>query len=446
MTPAAAVARRRPARSPALPVATRRFYRRVLEELNAGGFPFLVGGGHALERYLGIGRSVKDLDLFMRERDAAAALAHLERRLGYRTELTFPHWLGKVKRDEHDHIDVIWSSGNSACPVDDDWFRYAVPATVMGQAVHLCPVEETIWSKAYVMERERYDGADIAHLIHARAEQIDWSRLSRRFGQHWRVLLSHLIMFGFVYPSERRRIPEPLMRRCLEILEQEMRQAPARRICRGPLTSRAQYLVDVQLWGYEDARLLPHGSMSEEDASIWTAAIDEAASRPIGADALGRARERGVGRPPCPLLLSARSPRPGPRAPGAGAGSGRCVAAGVLLLAMVVVTRVIDVGSYLEAAQGWTTTLGVLAPAVFVLVYVGATLIGVPGMPFTLLSPLLFGIGPAIVVMIVGKRDLGRARLSHRALSRARRARRAARPAPTASRASPPWWRSTTGP
>jgi DNA polymerase IIIc chi subunit len=98
--------------------------------------------------------------------------------------------------------------------------------------------------------------------------------------------LSHLILFGFVYPSERRRIPEPLMRRCLEILEQEMRQAPARRICRGPLTSRAQYLVDVQLWGYEDARLLPHGSMSEEDASIWTAAIDEAASRPIGVDAL----------------------------------------------------------------------------------------------------------------------------------------------------------------
>jgi hypothetical protein len=171
--------------------------------------------------------------------------------------------------------------------VDDDWFRYAVPATVMGQPVRLCPVEETIWSKSYVMERERYDGADIAHLIHARAEQIDWSRLARRFGQHWRVLLSHLILFGFIYPSERRRIPEALMRRCLEILEQEMRQAPARRICRGPLTSRAQYLVDVQLWGYEDARLLPHGSMSEEDASIWTAAIDEAASRPIGADALG---------------------------------------------------------------------------------------------------------------------------------------------------------------
>jgi DNA polymerase IIIc chi subunit len=55
------------------------------------------------------------------------------------------------------------------------------------------------------------------------------------------------------------------------------------------MTSRAQYLVDVQLWGYEDARLLPHGSMTENEASIWTAAIDEAASRPVGADALGEA-------------------------------------------------------------------------------------------------------------------------------------------------------------
>ncbi|MFI5324863.1 MAG: TVP38/TMEM64 family protein [Candidatus Rokuibacteriota bacterium] len=78
------------------------------------------------------------------------------------------------------------------------------------------------------------------------------------------------------------------------------------------------------------------------------------------------------------------------------------VAAGVFLLAMVVVARVVDVGSHLAAAQGWTATLGGLAPAVFVLVYVAATLIGVPGMPFTLLSPLLFGIGPAFGVMVVG--------------------------------------------
>ena len=100
-----------------------------------------------------------------------------------------------------------------------------------------------------------------------------------------------------------------------------------------------------------------------------------------------------------------------PASPRAAAAPGRArarrriwplVAAGGFLLAMVVVGRAIDVGSHLEAAQGWTAALGVLAPAAFVVVYVVATLLGVPGMPFTLLSPLLFGVGPAFVVMVVG--------------------------------------------
>ena len=266
--------------------ATSRFYRRVIGELNAAGVEFLVGGGHALECYLGIGRSVKDLDLFMRERDVPAALRLCQERLGYGGEVTFPHWLAKITREQKDHIDVIFNSGNGVCAVDDEWFRHSVPSTVMGEPVALCPAEETIWSKAFVMERERYDGADIAHLVHARAEALDWGRLARRFGSHWRVLLSHLILFGFIYPSERTRIPEPLMRRCLELLEAEMRRPSEQRVCRGTITSRAQYLVDVQLWGYEDGRLLPPGRMTESDASIWTAAIDEALSRPVGADAI----------------------------------------------------------------------------------------------------------------------------------------------------------------
>jgi hypothetical protein len=148
--------------------------------------------------------------------------------------------------------------------------------------VKLSPVEEMIWSKAFVMERERFDGADVLHLLNACADTLDWSRLTRRFGRHWRVLFAHLILFGFVYPSERRRIPEPVMRQCARLLDLEMRCAPTRRICRGTLTSRAQYLVDVERWGYEDGRLAPHGSMTDDEASIWTAAIDAEVSRPLG--------------------------------------------------------------------------------------------------------------------------------------------------------------------
>jgi hypothetical protein len=272
---------RPPRESGAVSVKTMRFYRRVLRELSAANVDFLVGGGYALERYLGIGRLVKDLDIFVRPRDVQKALDLLAQRLGCHTELTFPHWLGKVRR-RGDHVDFIFNAGNGVCEVDDDWFTYAVPSRVLDVPVLLCPVEEMIWSKAFVMERERYDGADVAHLLHACAGTLDWDRLSARFGQHWRILFAHLVLFGFIYPSERRRIPEAVMRECMRLLDHEMRHAPTRRICRGTLTSRAQYLVDLDLWGYEDARLAPHGSMTEEDASIWTAAIDADASRPLG--------------------------------------------------------------------------------------------------------------------------------------------------------------------
>jgi len=67
----------------------------------------------------------------------------------------------------------------------------------------------------------------------------------------------------------------------------------------------------------------------------------------------------------------------------------------------VVVARTVDVAAYLEAARTWVEPLGALAPGAFVVVYVVATLLGVPGMPFTLLSPFLFGPWPAVAVMIV---------------------------------------------
>jgi hypothetical protein len=57
------------------------------------------------------------------------------------------------------------------------------------------------------MERERFDGADIAHILRCCVAEIDWPHLLRRFGPDWRVLLSHLVVFGYVYPGERARIP-----------------------------------------------------------------------------------------------------------------------------------------------------------------------------------------------------------------------------------------------
>jgi hypothetical protein len=41
------------------------------------------------------------------------------------------------------------------------------------------------------------------------------------------------------------------------------------------MLSRTQYRDDVEAWGYEDARQLPFGSSSAEEAASWTAAEED---------------------------------------------------------------------------------------------------------------------------------------------------------------------------
>jgi hypothetical protein len=250
------------------------FYRRALELLEDRAIAFLVGGAYAFERYTGIARHTKDLDLFIRRQDHPAVMAAFAA-CGYPAELTFPHWLGKVACGDC-FVDIIFSSGNGLVDVDDGWFEHAPSATVLGVAVRLCPAEEMIWSKAFVMERERYDGADIAHILRAEAASLDWDRLLERFGAQWRVLLSHLVLFGFVYPSHRALVPERVMRTLMRRLEAEVVEPPpSLPICQGTLISREQYLPDLRDWGYQDARLMPHGTMTEEETERWTRAIEE---------------------------------------------------------------------------------------------------------------------------------------------------------------------------
>ena len=129
--------------------------------------------------------------------------------------------------------------------------------------------------KAYIMERERFDGADIAHILRCCAAEIDWAHLVRRFGFDWRVLLSHLILFGYIYPGERARIPAAIMEDLIARLRSEARIAGPEQLCRGTLLSRQQYLVDVQEWGLRDARLQERVQMNEKDIADWTDAIEK---------------------------------------------------------------------------------------------------------------------------------------------------------------------------
>ena len=252
---------------------TNAFYRRTLHVLSDAQVPFLVGGSPAFLTYTGIERSTKDFDLFLQKSDFDRALLALAD-AGYRTEVTFPHWLGKAHQGP-DHVDVVFASGNGICLVDERWFEHSVEAQVLGMPVRLMPAEELIWQKAFIMERERFDGADIVHILRRRGPQLDWRRLLDRFGHYWPLLFSYVVFFTFVYPSERDAIPRPVIDELQERLRQSL-DAPVgdERVCQGTLVSRAQYLLDIGQYGYADARLRPRGNMSPEDAIYWTWAIE----------------------------------------------------------------------------------------------------------------------------------------------------------------------------
>jgi hypothetical protein len=250
---------------------SRAFYREAMDTLNRAGVPFLVGGTFAFVHQAGIDRSTKDLDIFVRPSDVHRLLDACAA-AGYEADLVFSHWLAKI-RSQTGFIDVIFSSGNGIAVVDDGWFEHATEREVLGACVKVAPAEESLWSKSFVMERERFDGADVAHIILAHGERLDWRRLVDRFGQHWRVLLAHLVMFGFIYPSERSRVPSWVLEELLKRLEEEVDSPdPTEPVCYGTLLSWSQYLGDVLAGSFRDARIRPYGNLTAEEVARWTSA------------------------------------------------------------------------------------------------------------------------------------------------------------------------------
>jgi hypothetical protein len=247
-------------------------YSAAIKALKRAKVDFLVGGAYSFARYSGIYRHTKDLDLFLRPRDLEAAQSALGP-AGFEIRPAFEHWIAKAHRDDH-FIDLIYSSGNGIATVDDGWFEHAVTGEVVGETVLFCPAEEAIWSKAFIMERHRFDGADVAHVFRKSGSQLDWERLLVRFGEHWPLLFAHVVLFSYIYPEHVHQVPawvrEGFAHRFLNSANIDL---PEAKLCRGTLLSALEYLPDVERWGYCDVRRSPFGNMSDEDIRSWTAGV-----------------------------------------------------------------------------------------------------------------------------------------------------------------------------
>ena len=262
-----------PVRTPApwdlLDEPTQRFYLEALSILDATGVPYCVAGAYALAAHAGIIRHTKDLDIFLKREDVARVMAAFER-AGCRTERTHPHWLAKAFAPEPTDafVDLIFRAASGLWEVDDEWVSHAKPGPVVGRMAPLNPPEELIWSKAMVMERHRFDGADSAHVLHARGRELDWDRLMRRAQGHEGILLGHLAFYRYIYPCEPEGAPDAVMEELLRRMRDH--KPPPERLCRGTIVSWEQYLPDITDRGLVDGRLRPWGKLTPEEVERWT--------------------------------------------------------------------------------------------------------------------------------------------------------------------------------
>jgi hypothetical protein len=268
--------------------AEREFYLQAMDVLEAAGIPYSVGGAYALAHYAGVIRHTKDLDVFLRRADLLRAFEAFEA-ADFRTELTHPHWLGKAfaglpgrvrevdpgPGEEMDpFVDLIFRGANGLCEVDDEWLGRVVHGEVVGRPGPLVPPEELLWLKSWVMERHRFDGADVNHLLRSYADRLDWDIVLRRFAANEaeRVLLGHLVFFGYVYPDEAAKVADVTEDLFARVRRQPAGGAAGVKVCRGPVLAWSQYLVDVREWGYVDGRLKPWGEMTADEVRAWTEA------------------------------------------------------------------------------------------------------------------------------------------------------------------------------
>jgi hypothetical protein len=250
----------------AIPEEQATLFREVLVMLEEKSFPYAVSGAFALRQHTGICRFTKDLDLFMTARTSREVLPYLQRQ-GFECEVKDPVWLSKVHRGEY-FVDLITGMSNAIVVVEDSWIERACPAVVHGVKTRVLAPEELVASKIFVAKRERFDGADIAHIIYGTYPNFDWARELELMGEHWEMLLWSLLLFRYVYPAQTHYVPAGVWGELLQRLQNQIARPDPRAKFRGSLVDELMFAIDLNEWGLpnllEDTRRI---RLREEEGS-----------------------------------------------------------------------------------------------------------------------------------------------------------------------------------
>jgi hypothetical protein len=230
-----------------LPKRQQALFQEVLALFEEKKIAYAVSGAFALREHTGIYRDTKDLDLFLTAETAVRALRNLQE-YGFECEVCDPVWLFKTHRDDF-FVDLITGMSNAALVVEPSWIERAKPAVVHGVRTRVLAPEELVASKLFVTRRERFDGADIAHVIYGTRGNLDWQRVLFLAGHHWEMLLWALVLFRYCYPAQTDYVPESVWHTLLARFQDVLSRPDPTARFRGSLVDPKMFAIDVNEWG-----------------------------------------------------------------------------------------------------------------------------------------------------------------------------------------------------
>jgi len=187
-------------------------YREAIDAIRKARLRFLLGGGFALAAFTGRWRDTKDIDFYISPRDRDRAAAALSRAgfVDYYDRKPYDRkWIYRsVKAGVI--VDIIWSMANRRAQVDNAWFERAGYVTIRGEKLDVVPMEEFVWCKLYILQRDHCDWTDILNLIYARGQYMDWNNLIARLEDDSALLKAILTVYAWLCPKQAVKLPRSL--------------------------------------------------------------------------------------------------------------------------------------------------------------------------------------------------------------------------------------------
>lgn len=185
----------------------------VMRSAAERGIPFAIGGALAMGAYTGRWRNTKDIDLYIlpRDRERMIEVFADSGLRDYHDVLPYDRrWIYRGHLDENIIVDAIWAMANMRAQVDESWLERGREFTTGDLVFRVLPPEELIWSKLYVMQRERCDWPDVLNILYATAPRLDWRHLLSRLQDDMPLLKGVVSVFSWMCPQVAEQIPEAI--------------------------------------------------------------------------------------------------------------------------------------------------------------------------------------------------------------------------------------------